>query len=148
MAHKYSNFTSAYNDASGQFSDLKARIGYIGNSLTAAHNHAIADEWLYAIDHLILAIADVQHMFNDLVDLPETNYEASHFYESLYWAAKEPTGGVVTMAGILSAMLGATYEQVKYFIGYEEAYRATLWNEWYNYEFYAALARGFQQKTP
>ena len=58
------------------------------------------------------------------------------------------TAPPIDMNAILKAMLGATYEQVKYFVGYEEAYKVALWNEWYNYEFYASLARGFQQKAP
>ena len=53
--------------------------------------------------------------------------------------------GACDMAGILSAMLGATFDQLQYFIGIEDAYRVALWNAPFNADFYAALARGFQK---
>ena len=57
-----------------------------------------------------------------------------------------PTNGAeVTMDTILSAMVGANFEQLQYFIGLVDAYRVALWNAPFNAEFYAALARGFQQ---
>jgi len=49
----------------------------------------------------------------------------------------------VTMDSILSAMITASYEQLQTFIGIEDAYRVALWNEWFNVEYYASLARGF-----
>jgi len=51
----------------------------------------------------------------------------------------------VTMPAILSAMVGAEYEELQQFIGIVDAYRVALWNEWFNIEYYAALARGFKQ---
>ena len=51
----------------------------------------------------------------------------------------------VNMASIINAMLTADPEQVKYFVGLVDAYRQSLWNKPFNSEFYAALARGFEQ---
>lgn len=53
--------------------------------------------------------------------------------------------GAVDMDGILSAMLGATFNQLQNFIGIEDAYRVALWNAPFNADFYAALARGFMK---
>lgn len=49
-----------------------------------------------------------------------------------------------TMDDILTAMISADAAQLMTFIGVVDAYRVSLWNEPFNAEFYAALARGFQ----
>lgn len=48
-----------------------------------------------------------------------------------------------TMDDILTAMISADAAQLMTFIGVVDAYRVSLWNEPFNAEFYAALARGF-----
>jgi len=53
--------------------------------------------------------------------------------------------GEVTMGAILSAMLQANPNQVRYFVGLVDAYRQSIWNQPFNEEFFAALARGFEQ---
>jgi len=55
-----------------------------------------------------------------------------------YW------GGEVDMDAIINAMLQAEYEQLQKFIGIEDAYRSAIWDQPFNAEFYAALARGFR----
>jgi len=50
-----------------------------------------------------------------------------------------------TMDTLINAMLTATPEQITYFIGLVDAYRLTIWNEPFNAEFYAAIARGFER---
>ena len=49
----------------------------------------------------------------------------------------------VTMDAILSAMITADFAQLQTFVGLVDAYRVALWNEPFNAEYYAALARGF-----
>lgn len=55
-----------------------------------------------------------------------------------------PTGGTVNMDSILNAMLAADYDQLLQFVGIEEAYRMAVWDQPFNKEFYASLARGFR----
>jgi len=54
-----------------------------------------------------------------------------------------PSGGSVTMDAIINAMLTADFDQLSKFVGIEDAYRSALWDQPFNAEFYAALARGF-----
>jgi hypothetical protein len=54
-------------------------------------------------------------------------------------------GGEFDMDILLSAMITATPEQLKKFIGLVDAYRQSLWNQEFDSEFFAALARGFEQ---
>lgn len=54
--------------------------------------------------------------------------------------------GEVTMDAILTAMISAEFTELRAFIGIEDAYRVALWNEPFNAEYYAALARGFSRE--
>lgn len=68
--------------------------------------------------------------------------------DAFYWIDDNWEGGAppgVTMPAILSAMVTAEYEELQQFIGIVDAYRVALWNEWFNVEYYAALARGFKR---
>lgn len=51
----------------------------------------------------------------------------------------------LTMGRILSVMLQADPSEVLYFIGLVDAYRQSVWNQPFNKEYYAALARGFRE---
>ena len=59
---------------------------------------------------------------------------------ALYYAGQ----GSVDMDGLLNAMLLADYEQLQKFVGISDAYRCAIWDQPFNSEFYAALARGFR----
>ena len=67
-------------------------------------------------------------------------------YALLDWMEKaqdEQFNGVMSMDDILNAMLSADNDQLTKFIGIVDAYRMSIWNQSFNVEFYAALARGF-----
>ena len=49
----------------------------------------------------------------------------------------------ITMSDIIYAMLTAKPDEIMYFVGLCDAYRQSIWNDPYNQEFFAALARGF-----
>jgi len=51
----------------------------------------------------------------------------------------------LTMEAILIAMLGANASEVMYFVGLVDAYRQSVWNQPFNQDFFASLARGFEQ---
>lgn len=56
-----------------------------------------------------------------------------------------PEPSAVTMASILSAMYESTNTELLHFIGLVDAYRQSLWNKPFNQDFWAAIARGFEQ---
>ena len=49
------------------------------------------------------------------------------------------------MSSLINAMLLANPVEVEYFVGLVDAYRQSIWNRPFNKEFYAGLARGFEQ---
>jgi len=54
-------------------------------------------------------------------------------------------GGEINMGMILTAMYEATNDELLNFIGLVDAYRQSLWNKPFNAEFFAAIARGFEE---
>ncbi|GAH62913.1 unnamed protein product [marine sediment metagenome] len=51
----------------------------------------------------------------------------------------------LTMESLINVMLLADPSEVEYFIGIVDAYRQSVWNKPFNQEFFAALARGFEE---
>ena len=60
-------------------------------------------------------------------------------------AAEPPPAYVFSMAELLQTMLKAESSAIKYFVGLVDAYRQSVWDKPFNAEFYAALAKGFEQ---
>lgn len=122
-------FTAHMSQASNYFYDCHVQaeaLGFLGlaNSLELA-----AYQIGYAGAHFT---SDLPSLRNDMRTV-------------LYWINTNwPTGGTVDMAAILNAMLAAKYADLQQFIGIEDAFRSALWDQPFNAEFYAALARGFR----
>jgi len=51
----------------------------------------------------------------------------------------------VSMDSILTAMMAASFEQLREFMGITQAYKSAVWDAPFNEEYYAALARGFKE---
>jgi len=91
------------------------------------------------------------HIFDEL-----DHIRAAIRYLTAYWTPYSTYGGVLayyldyctggndlTMSSILLAMLTATQPELMSFVGITDAYRQSIWNQPFNQEYYAALARGF-----
>jgi len=67
-------------------------------------------------------------------------------YAPLHWIDDNwPSNGngEVTMDAMLTAMIGAEFDELQKFVGLVDAYRVAIWNAPFNADFYGALARGF-----
>lgn len=119
---------------------------------TYARNH-----WLAAQDHLAI---------DDLIDAVNRNNQAIEYVmcQGFYqWngSSHALTDALdrdkacpfitecppvdVTMDAILSAMITANFDDFQMFVGIVDGYRTALWNEPFNVDMYAALARGFMR---
>lgn len=132
MAHKYSNFASANSDLTGEFADVKEKLEWAMTNAQQAYaecsdpvdkNHF---GWAtYAIECLVVAM-------RGLGDFAEEAYDQSHFYEALYWAAREPTNGdpyVLTWKKICEAWAVNDFEGRAVTIGFIDRMREMLWDE-------------------
>lgn len=61
------------------------------------------------------------------------------------WEYDNEPAGELTMDAILNTMLVADPDEVMRFVGLVDAYRQSIWNQPFNQEMYAALARGFME---
>jgi len=78
--------------------------------------------------------------------ITQSSHIKGDLYNALHWIDLNWDGdGAVDMDAILNAMLVSSFDQLQKFIGIVDAYRVALWNAPFNADFYAALARGFQQ---
>lgn len=62
-----------------------------------------------------------------------------------YYTISEAPEAEFNMDILLSTMITAEPKHIEGFIGLSDAYRQSLWNKPFNKEFFAALARGFEQ---
>lgn len=106
-----------------------------------AYIHYILAQDHEAIFDIIEALQDCIWSFNWM-----SNYNSDY---SPPWVVpyyfQEYAGGVVDMDAILNAMLVAEPDEVMKFIGIVDAFKQSIWNQPFNQEMYAALARGFME---
>ncbi len=91
--------------------------------------------------HLVLAIANLEDCCKYLL----WGSRSLNTPARIPYYLRNCVGGDIDMDAILSAMVVADGGQLQYFIGIVDAYRQSIWNKPFNEEFFAALARGFEQ---
>ena len=92
MAHKYSDFDSAYADLSGRFGTAKTRLEWALTNAQAAFSGASDPVDKTHFGYATYAIEQLVYAVRFLGDFSESAYDQSHLYESIYWAAQ---GGAV-----------------------------------------------------
>jgi len=123
----------------------KVAVG-VGSAALARMYYDYGDE-SKALDYLIDSVNSIASFMS--YSLTYSCGGATKFYlmralKQLPDYTGEPSG-LSTMGGLLSLMLSAEPSEILYFIGIVDAYRQSVWNQPFNQEFYAALARGFMQ---
>lgn len=98
-----------------------------------------------AIEEILNALAEVVNYQAGIMSFGNWGWPAYGYslIDALNRSRACPFNGAVDMDAILSAMITADFDQLQKFTGLADAYRVALWNEPFNAEFYAALARGF-----
>lgn len=136
---------AGYNDgASAGTALLNARTHILNASIYVGQ-----EDWSNAQIEFAAASDDFGYVFRYLIQ-DDMWYKGLRrdWRDALYWINDNwPIDGPaeVTMSAILSAMVTATGDELKYFIGLVDAYRSSLWEKPFNAEYFAALARGFMQ---
>lgn len=125
-------------------------IPYLGDSIVAIDE--AEDAWNVGDDHLAISYLIVGAKASNLcldsmlcyiwMFVPKTC-----LCKVLYQMYDIITGDgeEFSMDVLLNTMLQADPSQVTYFVGLVDAYRQSIWNKPFNKEYYAALARGFQE---
>jgi len=127
-----------YDIANQAFSDTvfyrtAAWFDWLGND-----DHGAIEEILNALSEVIAFQAGILSFGN--WGWPDYGYS---LIDALNRSRACPFNGAFDMDSILTAMITADFDQLRKFTGLADAYRVAVWNEPFNAEFYAALARGF-----
>lgn len=135
----YTSFTQAWNDYVLTYA--QERTSYT-NVTTAIAGINGAATWQELRGYTYTACVYLRNwlLLHGRTQFP--TWQESSYYSALYFAGQG--GASITMADILNAMLQAEYDELTQFVGIEDAYRSAIWDQPFNAEFYAALARGFR----
>jgi len=142
----WANLPAILNDISDNWDDAVLSYGQLSTNLLNAHTQfSLGDDHqclFWVLESLDEAKQTLDWMLSYIFPFsPKTMLMACLKKMRAEYLA---TGGAeVNMESILSAMVSADFSELQYFVGLVDAYRVALWNEPFNAEFYAALARGF-----
>lgn len=129
LAATMGTFRVRIDDVAAEMYQLGTHLGWEGNpnsgnqaDVVAAAIEDMADKWGVG----------TTSVKQDLLDC-------------LVWIDANWAVGGANMDDILTAMLGASFEQLTTWMGLTDAYKVAVWNAPFNAEYYAALARGFRK---
>lgn len=143
----YNNFTDAFGDFLGQYSNLRSRIDDLDTFKLEMMDSAIQGNWLNAFSGVCSIVNTIRTMWLVGLDMSHANWAYNHFFRSIFWARYEVGNGepyTLTLRDVLDVMNSASNDELKEFIGLVDAYRQSLWNKPFNVEYWAAIARGFE----
>lgn len=136
---------SLINDIDTQYGQAFSKANAAWNSSAEAYAH-----WQAGQDHE--AIYDLFSACNRLVEMGKkimakndpigVNYAVPYFLRNF---TTETSAEPFSMGLLLVEMFAATDDELLNFIGLVDAYRQSLWNKPFNKDFWASIARGFQQ---
>jgi len=144
----YSTFLDAYVAFISQYNNWRVLLNDLDGWGTQMMAYAAADEWQNAFAAALGCFNTIETIHITVLDMVESNFRNNHLFECLRLAYLDVPDGEayeLTMDDLINVMLQANPEQVKYFVGLVDAYRQSLWNQPFNEELFAALARGFEQ---
>lgn len=129
MGHKYGNFADAYADLTPKFAIVKTNIENAGSEAQYA-----LDEWDCecggaSIQRLKNAITGLRAAFTGLLDLSESAFDRSHFFESIYWAAQSGDGYELTAKKICEAWAVDDFDFAPVTIAFIDRMRQLIWDE-------------------
>ena len=145
------SYDDVVDDLYNSYLDAQAAQGQLGLNWYYADDYFPADK-TNALSHVIQGMYRTLEFMAAVLSLDDYGYPENNY--GLITALDrslanefitEAPAADVTMSNILSAMVSADFTEFQTFIGFIDGYRVALWNEPFNAEYYAALARGFME---
>jgi len=139
----YDNFDDAYYNAGVDVYNMHLNVDVARGWVEWLQTNW--DDWEAGVWHywLLTAVNALTTALEIFADRLHGSFSENAFTDMAYWNSL--AGGEFDMDTLLSTMLQAEPDQVQYFVGLVDAYRQSIWNQPFNEEFFAALARGFEQ---
>jgi len=141
MAHQYDNFAAAYSALRTEYSAANDDYDESGEAWLRWQEHHYAGEYPQSTYDLAHSVRLIRQVLTHILSF--TGYGASYslLCENIYWANADAGAGAVDMSAILDAMSKAEPHQPLLFVGYLEAYYASVWNASFDEGFYADLVK-------
>ncbi len=136
---------SLIDDIDTQYSQAFTKSTAAWNSAQEAYAHYQLNqdhEAIYDLYSSCLRLVEMGKKIMAKNDPIGVNYAVPYFLRNF---TTETSGETFTMGILLAEMFQANNGELKNFIGLNDAYRQSLWNKPFNEEFWAAIARGFEQ---
>ncbi|MBA7618123.1 hypothetical protein ES703_25444 [subsurface metagenome] len=118
------------------FWNWRTKMGEASGSLGMAAYYLGIRNWVASADCLQEAADDFYSMRSYMYSLGVAFHDSFDWMEN-NWA------GLIEMEDIIDAMSAASPVEITYFVGIEDAFRQSIWNQPYEHEFFAALGRAF-----
>ncbi len=139
-----SDFYTQFYNAGGWYGGAETDLNNAESSYGTGDDHAALGSLILAVRHIVDSLTFLYDPYD--YDYPRYNVVKLFDLIGVFMADYDPpTPYELTMSDILNTMLKAESSDIKYFVGLTDAYRQSVWDKPYNAEFYAALARGFEQ---
>lgn len=141
----YSDFATAYYNAGVDVYNMYITVETVDDIIDWLF--ANGEDWDSGVYHWNVnrALRSFETIIKSFVDIAHGTHSENAFTDMAYYNNQAISGAGVDMDSLLAAMLQADPSQVRYFIGLVDAYRQSLWNKPFNVEYFAGLARGFEQ---
>jgi len=132
MAHKFSNFTDAYDYLETRWSVARGFQEDAYDKCDTAMDYADAGNWKYGIKFCAWAIKDTLSAFDNLLQNYSFNFDQAVYPECLYWASQE--GGdaeeyELTAKKICEAWAKNSFEGRALTIAFIDRMRQLIWDE-------------------
>lgn len=137
MAWYYPDFDTAFTDWQTLYPSYQSDMATVKSRLIAAQTAGFTAAGFTA---LRLAVQYLFFCVKYIAGDDLNTWEEGMYNNLMYYAGK----GGVDMQGIIDAMMDAEFAQLKHFIGIEDAYRAAIWDQPFEAEFYADLVRNWR----
>jgi hypothetical protein len=144
VAHSYTNFNDAFTAYTELWDLGRVNWGYYCTSISNAISYFNGGNDHLALQQLLYAGYYGKYLFQYMMDYYALIADDCSLLESLYWARNDSLPSTPTMLQIINAMISSNPDELETFICIEDAFRASLWDKPFNYEWYAGMVRAFK----
>lgn len=144
MPPPYYYFSQSWNDLKNSYATVKQNMDYAQANIAIAYTGCSDPVDKLHYGYLHYAVQTLWVAIWNMGRFTEEYHINSHLWRSIYLAwdeAPEPPPPEITMSDILKAMSEAEPHQPLLFVGYLEAYKASVWNASFDETYFADLVK-------
>ncbi len=145
MAHKYSNFASAFAQLKNTWDDMYDDFDEFNSYYALSATYKNEGDWARAITFANLATRAIRNALFHLLDGYYRETDQSYFLESMYWSAQGGETYELSFTKMLDAMLSAAPAEIDEWMAITEAFKTSVWDKPFLEITYAKLVEQFKE---